>query len=163
MYTDANCIRAICYDESVYPDPHTYDPTRFLNKDGKIDPSVKDPEARVFGSGRRCECPRMTISRLNSLTGFVPGVISRCGCCITPSHVFLPRSTSSLPSTTLVVRRSPKPSTRSTCFGESTASKMKQGYIKSRPRTAMPFKCVVKPRSEKATKLINDSVTAHQG
>lgn len=50
-----NCTRAICYDEAVYPDPHTYDPTRFLDKDGRIDPAAKapDPEARIFGSGRR--------------------------------------------------------------------------------------------------------------
>lgn len=45
--------RAICYDEAVYPDPHTYDPTRFLDKDGRLDSSVKAPESRVFGSGRR--------------------------------------------------------------------------------------------------------------
>ena len=29
-------------------------------------------------------------------------------------------------------------------------------------RHAMPFKCVVKPRSEKAVTLIHDAVTAHQ-
>lgn len=44
--------RAVCYDETVYPTPHVYDPERFL-KDGKLDPSVKDPEDRVFGTGRR--------------------------------------------------------------------------------------------------------------
>jgi len=44
--------RALCYDETVYPAPHTYDPERFL-KDGKLDRSVKDPEDRVFGTGRR--------------------------------------------------------------------------------------------------------------
>jgi len=44
--------RAICYDETVYPAPHTYDPERFL-KDGKLDRSVKDPEDRIFGTGRR--------------------------------------------------------------------------------------------------------------
>jgi hypothetical protein len=53
VWTDAGCARAICYNEVVYPDPHTYDPTRFLGKDGKIDPSVKAPETRIFGSGRR--------------------------------------------------------------------------------------------------------------
>jgi cytochrome P450 len=42
------------YDESVYPDPYTFDPERFL-LDGKLDRSVSDPEERVFGSGRRCE------------------------------------------------------------------------------------------------------------
>jgi len=44
--------RAICHDETVYPAPHTYDPERFL-KDEKLDRSVKDPEDRVFGTGRR--------------------------------------------------------------------------------------------------------------
>jgi len=44
--------RAVCFDETVYPSPHTYDPERFL-KDGKLDRSVKDPEDRVFGTGRR--------------------------------------------------------------------------------------------------------------
>ena len=44
--------RAVCYDETVYPAPHMYDPERFL-KDGELDRSVKDPEDRVFGAGRR--------------------------------------------------------------------------------------------------------------
>jgi len=42
----------VCYDETVYPEPQTYDPERFL-KNGRLDSSVKDPEDRVFGSGRR--------------------------------------------------------------------------------------------------------------
>ena len=45
--------RGICHDERVYPDPGTFNPGRFLGTDGKIDPSVKDPEMRVFGSGER--------------------------------------------------------------------------------------------------------------
>jgi cytochrome P450 len=51
-------VRAICYDESVYPEPHTYNPARFLDEYGRINPSVKAPEARIFGSGRRYEFPR---------------------------------------------------------------------------------------------------------
>ena len=45
--------RGICHDEKVYSDPETFNPERFLGPGGKIDPSVKDPEARIFGSGRR--------------------------------------------------------------------------------------------------------------
>lgn len=39
-------------DKSVYPNPHLFNPDRFL-KDGKINPDVKDPEQLVFGYGRR--------------------------------------------------------------------------------------------------------------
>ena len=45
--------RAVCYNETVFPAPHTCDPERFL-KDGKLDSFVMDPEERIFGSGRRC-------------------------------------------------------------------------------------------------------------
>ena len=45
-------FRAIFYDESIYPAPHSYDPERYL-KDGKLDDSIRDPEENVFGLGRR--------------------------------------------------------------------------------------------------------------
>ena len=44
--------RAMLRNESVYPDPHTFNPGRFL-KDGQINPDVKDPEQTAFGYGRR--------------------------------------------------------------------------------------------------------------
>jgi cytochrome P450 len=44
------------HDENVYPDPQKFIPERFLTKDGKIDPSVKDPVNAAFGFGRRV-CP----------------------------------------------------------------------------------------------------------
>jgi hypothetical protein len=67
-----NC-RAICYDEVTYPEPHTYNPARFLDENGRIDPFVKDPEARVFGSGRRYEALGDVLAdRLDRFaTGFV--------------------------------------------------------------------------------------------
>ena len=45
--------RSVCYDETTFPAPYTYDPERFL-KDGKLDGSIGNPEECVFGSGRRC-------------------------------------------------------------------------------------------------------------
>ncbi|KAJ7116496.1 cytochrome P450 [Mycena epipterygia] len=44
---------AMLHDESVYPDPHSFKPERFL-KDGQLNPAVRDPD--VFGFGRRA-CP----------------------------------------------------------------------------------------------------------
>jgi len=40
------------HNESVYPDPHTFNPNRFL-KDGQNNPEVKDPDQITFGYGRR--------------------------------------------------------------------------------------------------------------
>lgn len=48
--------RSIFYDGNVYPAPTTFDPERFL-KDGKLDRSIRDPEERIFGSGRRYAQP----------------------------------------------------------------------------------------------------------
>ena len=45
-------IWAVCRDPSVYSDPETFNPDRFL-KDGEINPQVLNPEDRVFGTGRR--------------------------------------------------------------------------------------------------------------
>ena len=45
-------VWAISRDPSIYPDPETFNPDRFL-KDGKINPLVLNPEDRVFGAGRR--------------------------------------------------------------------------------------------------------------
>ena len=45
-------VWTICRDPSIYPDPESFNPDRFL-KDGKIDPLVFNPEDRVFGTGRR--------------------------------------------------------------------------------------------------------------
>jgi len=61
--------RGICYDDEVYPEPHLFDPERFL-KDGKLDRSVKDPEDRVFGAGRRYDYPRAMVLTLTDFFCF---------------------------------------------------------------------------------------------
>lgn len=45
-------IWAVLHDPTIYNDPETFNPDRFL-KDGEINPLVYNPEDRVFGSGRR--------------------------------------------------------------------------------------------------------------
>ncbi|KAF7350121.1 Cytochrome P450 [Mycena venus] len=46
---------AILHDETVYPEPYTFRPERFLLDDGSPNPAVPDPEV-AFGYGRRL-CP----------------------------------------------------------------------------------------------------------
>ena len=48
-------VWAVFRDPVAYPEPHIFNPERFL-KDGKLDLSVGDPDDRVFGSSRRI-CP----------------------------------------------------------------------------------------------------------
>ena len=48
-------LRSILHDPEIYKDPLVYSPDRFL-KDGKIDPTVRDPAVAAFGFGRRI-CP----------------------------------------------------------------------------------------------------------
>ncbi|TFK23816.1 O-methylsterigmatocystin oxidoreductase [Coprinopsis marcescibilis] len=51
---------AILHDPDVFEDPFDFIPERYL-KDGKIDPSVLDPEVAAFGFGRRI-CPGRHLS-----------------------------------------------------------------------------------------------------
>ncbi|EMD37797.1 hypothetical protein CERSUDRAFT_154684 [Gelatoporia subvermispora B] len=48
-------IRALLYDEIVYPGPSRFNPDRFI-KNGELDPNVPDPTTAAFGFGRRI-CP----------------------------------------------------------------------------------------------------------
>ena len=45
-------LRACMHDPEVYPDPDVFRPERFI-RDGKLDPSVRDPSKFVVGFGRR--------------------------------------------------------------------------------------------------------------
>ena len=157
-------IRAICYDEAVYPDPHIYDPTRFLDKDGRIDPSVKAPEARIFGSGRRYEYVMITL--ITFLTVFNKNL---------PWTPFRPPDVTFHYRTHSCHVRHP-PSCWRRRASEDSRSQVRQEHYSVSPqlrvwnrvdtkschRNPMPFKCVVKPRSEKAVKLIYDVIAIYQ-
>ncbi|KAH8105125.1 cytochrome P450 [Cristinia sonorae] len=52
-----------------YPEPEAFKPERFLDKDGRIDPSVRDPTIMAFGFGRRI-CAGMDFA-LHSLNTFM--------------------------------------------------------------------------------------------
>ncbi|KAK1216680.1 hypothetical protein PQX77_020693 [Marasmius sp. AFHP31] len=49
-------ISAMLHDESVYPEPFSFKPERFLTPDGKLNPNVQDPTCAFFGFGKRI-CP----------------------------------------------------------------------------------------------------------
>ncbi|KAF7980657.1 hypothetical protein HWV62_37069 [Athelia sp. TMB] len=53
---------AVLQDESVYPDARTFNPDRYLTKEGKLDSSIRDPEA-AFGYGRRICSPGRHMAR----------------------------------------------------------------------------------------------------
>ena len=48
--------RSVLHDKDRYPDPHTFNPSRFLTADGQLDLNAPDPAEASFGFGRRI-CP----------------------------------------------------------------------------------------------------------
>ena len=61
-------VWAVFRDPVAYPEPHRFNPERFL-KDGKLDPSVRNPEDRIFGSARRI-CPGRYVANRTSFLRF---------------------------------------------------------------------------------------------
>ncbi|KAF9063056.1 cytochrome P450 [Rhodocollybia butyracea] len=49
-------VWSILHNDEDYPDPYRFNPSRYLDVNGKIDHSIKDPISPVFGFGRRA-CP----------------------------------------------------------------------------------------------------------
>lgn len=57
--------RAMLHNETVYPDSSKFSPERYLDSEGRIDPTVKDPAPAAFGFGRRvCPGRYMAVSTL---------------------------------------------------------------------------------------------------
>lgn len=48
--------RAMLHDERKYPQPSHFDPERYLDEDGSLNPDAPSPAEAVFGFGRRM-CP----------------------------------------------------------------------------------------------------------
>ena len=44
------------HDESIFPDPESFVPERWLNEDGSLRSDMRDAELAAFGFGRRI-CP----------------------------------------------------------------------------------------------------------
>ncbi|KAJ7620491.1 cytochrome P450 [Mycena polygramma] len=111
---------ALMSDETVYPDPHTFTPERFLLDDGTPNPAVPYPDA-AFGYGRRL-CPghhmaknSLFIATASILAAFdITKALDEVGREIEPSY------------------------------------KLDSGFISA----PLPFKCSIKPRSERAVELI---------
>ena len=67
--------RACMHDPEVYEDPDDFKPERFI-RDGKLDTSVRDPAAFVFGYGRRhvtSETPPSRVNQAHEMYRICPG------------------------------------------------------------------------------------------
>ncbi|KIK59232.1 hypothetical protein GYMLUDRAFT_227258 [Collybiopsis luxurians FD-317 M1] len=47
---------SVCHNEEDYPNPNQFNPSRFLDAEGKHNPNLQDPSGATFGFGRRV-CP----------------------------------------------------------------------------------------------------------
>ncbi|KAJ3740433.1 cytochrome P450 [Lentinula detonsa] len=54
-------VWSMLYSVEDYPQPHLFNPSRFLDANGNINPKIKDPAASTFGFGRRI-CPGRSIA-----------------------------------------------------------------------------------------------------
>lgn len=105
--------RDIMHDRDAYDNPDEFRPERFI-RDGQLDSSVRDPNAFIFGFGRRrvgsfpfsqAEIAKILMHRL-TLPDCVPGGTSPTRRCSSISRPCCTSSTSALRSTTRVSRSS---------------------------------------------------------
>ncbi|KAF7373059.1 Cytochrome P450 [Mycena sanguinolenta] len=128
---------AILHDETVYPDPHSFRPERFLLSDGKLNPTTRDPETVAFGFGRRiCPGRHMAAASLwivvaSILSTFnIDKAIGENGEIIEPTHEYSPGIVSWVFAT------------------------LRHNALTMVDRTPLPFKCSITPRSPQAVDAI---------
>ena len=149
----------------MYPEPHVYNPARFLDQQGNIDPTAEAPETRIFGSGRRYECltfhlPTICLSILRDRV--CPGRhFAVRMLCLTFARVLA--AFDILPPVDDEGRpRIPEARYHNSVIRWVTSIQGRIGLTGNCVyRHAMPFECVVKPRSENAVRLMYDAITIH--
>jgi hypothetical protein len=133
------------HDPDTYPDPFTFDPERHIASPGKE--AQKDPRKICFGYGRRI-CPGMYLAEASlyscvsmSLSVFDIEKATENGVPITPVHE----------NTSGIIRCVSDLTFFSLFFCLHQLIPLHDSYPK-------PFKCVIKPRSEKAMSLIAEEI-----
>lgn len=137
------------HDPETYPDPFTFDPERHIASPGKE--AQKDPRKVCFGYGRRI-CPGMYLAEASlyscvsmSLSVFDIKKAVENGVPITPVHE----------NTSGIIRYVSGLTFLSSFFCWIAGSHKLNSFLNSYPK---PFKCVIKPRSEKAVSLIAEEI-----
>ncbi|KAF5364723.1 hypothetical protein D9757_012497 [Collybiopsis confluens] len=133
-------IWAILHDESVYPEPHSFKPERFIGKDGKINPAVKDPATALFGFGRR------RVSDLPSLWFYS---LPACSPSICPGRFMAFSSLWIAVASMLAVYDIEKP-----INADGHVIEPSYRFISSMACVPAPFECVLKPRNAQAEEMI---------
>lgn len=129
--------RNMLHDPEIYPDPFVFEPERHLG-----DEPQRDPRRICFGFGRRI-CPGIHLAEASifscivmSLAVFtIEKALDENGVPITPVHE----------NTSGIIR----------CAYPSTLLHFIQTCFVSYPK---PFKCAIKPRSQRARTLITESL-----
>ncbi|KAL4063425.1 cytochrome P450 [Scleroderma citrinum] len=126
-------IWAILRDETLYPNPHVFDPERFLHpgRAGIKAERRRDPRTYVFGFGRR-RCPGAHLAE-SSLWLLMVSMIATLDIC---------------KKTVIVAERGAEMT--------EAVSEPEVVFENSVFRTPRPFKCSIRPRSDQALRILMD-------
>ena len=142
-------------EEDYGPNPDAFNPERFL-KDGKLNPDIREPSTMAFGFGRRFELPLNISFPVLSLksSGNAQENHWRSQCSGWQPRPFYLRSTSQKPSTRMGTQSKLRSSIRLHWFGTFVWSHLLQMLTVHLSSHPLPFKCMIKPRSQEAERLV---------